>query len=301
MKQLKRYTGKVRPKEGGEKDRQGQLIFPYLPSDELVEAVNLAIYLKRPLLLKGVPGCGKTELAIAVAYELNLPYHIWPIKSITNARDGLYFYDAVARLRDAQLTSYNRLNLPSEVPEINPSSYIKWGPLGEAFRSEIQTVVLIDEIDKADLDFPNDLLMELDRKWFRVEETGERVTAKEPPIIIITSNNEKELPDAFLRRCLFHYIEFPQEKELQAIINSRFPQTPERLVNKAIEKFLDLRKAMEKKNNYGAKIVSTSELIDWFQVLKLSPEATILAKLEETLPYPGVLLKSREHHRLYGK
>lgn len=286
------YTGTVQP-QLGERDEMGQLLFPYLPSQELIEAVNIAIYLQRPLLIKGEPGCGKTELARAVAYELKLPFEVWCVKSTSLARDGLYLYDAVGRLRDAQLAA-NKMLEAEDIPRISePATYVKWGPLGRAFRSERPTVVLIDEIDKADIDFPNDLLMELDRQWFRVEETGEMVRAAAIPIVFITSNDEKDLPDAFLRRCLFHYIQFPSEEQLIEIINAHFdvPRSSGKLVNRAVERFLMLRSEMQKDKTHAGKRVSTSELLDWFKVLCREPEEEALAKLNGTLPYPGVLLK----------
>ena len=218
MVEILEYTGKVQP-QPGEKDAKGQILYPYLPNQDLVEAVNLAIFLERPLLLKGEPGCGKTQLAAAVAYELGLPYEVWSIKSSSRARDGLYLYDTVARLRDAQLAA-SRIIKDEDILRIsNPATYVNWGQLGRAFRNEQRTVVLIDEIDKADIDFPNDLLMELDQGWFDVEETRERVWAKTKPIVLTTSNNEKDLPDAFLRRCLFYYMEFPPRDRLIEIIN----------------------------------------------------------------------------------
>lgn len=292
------YTGKIQP-QWGEVDEMGQLLFPHLPSQELVEAVNIAIYLQRPLLIKGKPGCGKTELARAVAYELKLPLELWPVKSTSVARDGLYSYDSVARLRDAQLAA-NRMISEQDLPRIkNPATYVRWGTLGTAFRNQQKTVVLIDEIDKADIDFPNDLLMELDRRWFRVEETGEIVQAKVPPIVFITSNDEKDLPDAFLRRCLFHYLEFPTDDRLIAIINAHFPDASEPLVNQAVKRFLRLRSQMEQDRTNAGKTVSTSELIDWFRVLRNQPEDEILAKLQGKLPYAQVLLKRWEDHIRY--
>ncbi len=297
-----KYTGSVQP-QFGKRDEMGQLLSPYLPSPELVEAVNLAIYLQRPLLIKGEPGCGKTELARAVAYELNLSFKLWCVKSTSLARDGLYIYDAVGRLRDAQLAANNMLEKEKLSRISDPSIYVQWGPLGCAFRNQLQTVVLIDEIDKADIDFPNDLLMELDRQWFRVEETGEIVRAKPEavPIVFITSNDEKDLPDAFLRRCLFHYIEFPSDERLIEIINAHFPDSSELLVNQAVERFLALREQIHKDKTHAGKKVSTSELIDWFKVLRREPEDEVMAKLKGKLPYAGVLLKRWEDHLRYLK
>ncbi|AOX01152.1 ATPase [Moorena producens PAL-8-15-08-1] len=293
------YTGNpaLQP-QPGERDSKGQLLYPYLPSPELIEAVNLAIYLERPLLLKGEPGCGKTRLAHAVAYELNLPLRVWGVKSTTRAKDGLYIYDTVARLRDAQLAATGMIK-PEDIPRIsNPETYVRWGPLGNAFRSETLTMVLIDEIDKADIDFPNDLLMELDQRQFTVDETGEEVIANQAPIVFITSNDEKDLPDAFLRRCLFHYVEFPYH-QLSDILNAHFPKSPEMLVKKAVSRFQELRQQMEKHKGNTGKKVSTSELIDWFKVLRRHPTDEILAQLDGKLPYPGVLLKSVNDHMRY--
>ena len=293
------YTGKVQP-QWGERDANGQLLYPYLPYEELIEAVNLAIYLERPLLLKGEPGCGKTRLAAAVAYELSLPLEAWYIKSTSQAKDGLYSYDAVTRLRDAQLAAAGRIIKDEDIPRIkNPDTYVQWKPLGQAFRNSQRTVVLIDEIDKADIDFPNDLLLELDQQKFIVDETGEEITAKAPPIVFITSNDEKDLPDAFLRRCLFHYVEFPTPERLVEIINSHFPDSQPQLVTKAAIRFLKLRDEMGKDKGEAGKKVSTSELIDWFKVLKRYPEDEVLAKLDGKLPYAGVLLKNWQDHIRY--
>lgn len=299
------YTGKVQPKRGERDPKTGKLLFPYLPSGELVEAVNLSIYLERPLLLKGEPGCGKTRLAQAVAYELGLPFETWNVKSTSRARDGLYTYDAVGRLRDAQLAA-NRMIKQEDIPRISdPATYIDWGPLGNAFRNPQRTVVLIDEIDKADIDFPNDLLLELDERRFVVEETRDEVQAKEPPIVLITSNDEKDLPDAFLRRCLFHYVEFPDQARLAQIIREIFAVKPEdeetELVKQAVERFLVLREEIQKSKGVARKNVSTSELIDWFTVLKRYPKEEALARLNGKLPFPGVLLKSWEDHQRYLK
>ena len=179
------YTGTKQPQPGESDPKTGQLLYPYLPHPELVEAVNLAIFLERPLLLKGEPGCGKTRLAHAVAYELGLPFEAWYVKSTSRARDGLYTYDSVGRLRDAQLAANPRVQQQNLDPIHNPAAYVKWGPLGRAFRNPQRTVVLIDEIDKADIDFPNDLLLELDERRFVVEETDQEVRAAEPPIVLI--------------------------------------------------------------------------------------------------------------------
>jgi len=297
------YTGEKKP-SSEECELYG--LEPYIPSPELVEAVNLTIFLKkRPLLLKGEPGSGKTRLARAVAYELGLPYESWYIQSTTKAKDGCYTYDAIARLHDAQLARLDEEKL-SKVD--NLWNYIKLGPLGRAFENSQRTVVLIDEIDKADLDFPNDLLQVLDEKRFTIPEIKVKekeaqkeyeIKAKELPIIFITSNDEKNLPDAFLRRCLFHYIEFPNEAELINIIEEHFPEAPLEVVWLAAKRFDDLRKQMERDSARTGKKVSTSELIDWFTILRQYPEDEILAKLQGQLPFAEVLLKSWKDYREY--
>ncbi|MBD2616213.1 MoxR family ATPase [Nostoc punctiforme FACHB-252] len=315
---LKIYTGLVQPKPGDE-DENGQLLYPYLPSDELVEVVNLAIHLQRPLLLKGEPGCGKTKLAYAVAHELKLDYEEWNIKSTSRAKDGLYTYDAVGRLRDAQLVSSTRLQ-NAEFDKINERfkeaiNYVKFGSLGKAIKNqEKRTVLLIDEIDKADIDFPNDLLVELDKFKFEIEETEQQIIAKYPPIVFITSNDEKDLPDAFLRRCLFHYIEFPDHKRLKEIIKAHFSREekewlPEDLLENIIAIFEKLRKEMHEVKGQSGKIVSTSELLDWvkaiiYQIQKnnknnANNQNQEVSKLFEQLLHPGVLLKNWEDYKVF--
>ena len=295
-------------------------LYPYLPSEELVKAVNLAIYLERPLLLQGEPGCGKTLLARAIAYEFeqrfqnsledeNYPYFPWNIKSTTRAKEGLYTYDAVGRLRDAQLVgtdSYKEYLKEEETKQLfkrlkNPYSYITWGALGNAFREENhRPIVLIDEIDKADIDFPNDLLQELDQQCFQITETGESIEAKQPPIVIITSNEEKELPDAFLRRCIFYYIEFPSKDDLINIVNAHFPDSLEQdLLKEAVDKFLDLRDTGSSRRD--GKKASTSELLDWIRWLKRYPQKAweIIKNLPKNKPLLGALLKTKEDLETY--
>ncbi len=293
------YTGQVQPAEG-EKDENRQLLSPYLPDEALIEAVNLAIYLKRPLLIKGEPGCGKTRLARAVAYELKLPYEAWYIKSISRARDGLYTYDTIGRFRDSQLIAAGRLKDEDIRRVEDPASYVQWGPLGRAFQNDRRTVVLIDEIDNADIDFPNDLLLELDERRFIVEETGQKIQVKEgvEAIVLITSNDEKDLPDAFLRRCLFHYIEFPRRERLVEIVKLHFRDASEDLVNKAVNRFQQLRKKMEEDKGEAGKKVSTSELIDWFHILSRDSADEALTKVDGKLP-ASILLKSWDDHIRY--
>jgi MoxR-like ATPase len=256
----------------------------YVATDDLRMAVNAAITLQRPLLVKGEPGTGKTMLAEELAAALGKPLLRWHIKSTTKAQQGLYDYDAVSRLRDSQLGD-------DRVHDIN--NYIRKGLLWQAFAADEQVVLLIDEIDKADIEFPNDLLVELDKMEFFVYETGERILAKNRPIIIITSNNEKELPDAFLRRCFFHYIQFPDKATMQQIVEVHYPGIQRKLVQQAMELFFQVREV-----NGLKKKPSTSELIDWLKLLmadNISPE--VLANRDPSKAIPplyGALLKNEQ-------
>ena len=256
----------------------------YVATDDLRMAVNAAVGLQRPLLIKGEPGTGKTMLAEEVAAGLGMPLIQWHIKSTTKAQQGLYEYDAVSRLRDSQLGD-------DKVHDVR--NYIKKGKLWEAFTADEQVVLLIDEVDKADIEFPNDLLVELDRMEFFVYETGETVKAKQRPIIIITSNNEKELPDAFLRRCFFHFINFPDRDTMRQIVDVHYPDISKNLVQEAMEVFFDLRSVPGLK-----KKPSTSELIDWLKLLMADdiPDE-ILRERDQSKAIPplyGALLKNEQ-------
>ena len=257
----------------------------YVASEELMRAVNIAMVLQKPLLIKGEPGTGKTVLAEAIAKSLGKELIIWNIKSTTKAQDGLYVYDVVQRLYDSQFGGQG-------VDDIK--KYIKLGKLGEAFSAEEQVVLLIDEIDKADLEFPNDLLWELDRMEFYIPETKETVKAKQRPIVIITSNAEKELPDAFLRRCVFHYIEFPDQAQMEAILRVHFENLDEQLIRQSLAAFYWLRelRGIEKKP-------STSELVDWIRALVAG--GVDPCRIEDTIPYAGVLLKKDKDLRTLRK
>ncbi|AET66662.1 MoxR-like ATPase [Desulfosporosinus orientis DSM 765] len=250
----------------------------YIVSSDLRNSVNISVALKRPLLIKGEPGTGKTVLAESIASSLGLRLIVWNIKSTTKAQDGLYVYDTVQRLYDSQFGGQNVADI---------KQYIKLGKLGKAFRSDERVVLLIDEIDKADLEFPNDLLWELDVMNFYIPETGEIITAKHRPIVIITSNAEKELPDAFLRRCIFHYIDFPGQNMMQEIVHVHFPDLEDQLLTEALKSFYWLRtvSGLQKKP-------STSELLDWVQALTIGgiePE-----RISKEIPFLGALLKKNQ-------
>lgn len=250
----------------------------YVVTEELMNAVNVSMALQKPLLIKGEPGTGKTMLAEAISESLGMPLLIWSIKSTTKAQEGLYVYDTVQRLYDSQFGE-------GDVNDIG--KYIKLGKLGEAFSSDEQVVLLIDEIDKADLEFPNDLLWELDKMEFYINETKETIKTKHRPIVIITSNAEKELPDAFLRRCIFHYINFPEAEKMEEIIKVHFGDIDAKLVENALESFYNIRemRGIQKKP-------STSELLDWIQALMIS--GVSIENLYEDMPFLGVLLKKNQ-------
>jgi MoxR-like ATPase len=329
------YTGDYQPSQSGAVDGQGRYYYPYIPSDDLKEAVSLAIALKRPLLLEGEPGCGKTRLAGAIAYEFTQKYlegqvneknnqrwwdyYIWTVKSTLRARDGLYTYDAVARLRDAQLVGSDPKRLQDYLGEDESNrlkerlkdkkKYREFGPLGEALREpKHPAIVLIDEIDKADSDFPNDLLLELDQLRFEVPETGEQIPTPEDdqkPIILITSNREKPLPEPFLRRCLYFYVGFPGRKQLEEIISKRFGKPKrgeEALIKEAVGHFYKVRELLQ--NQPGSRPPGTSEILEFLTALKRVPVKQAKADLEnlaDRLPLLGTLLKTKSDQDLYRK
>ena len=334
-----RYTGEVQPAADGERDDRGRIYHPYLPSDALVEAVNLAIDLNRPLLLEGEPGCGKTRLAGAVAYELtqkNLagqtdgeskwwPYYIWNVKSTSHARDGLYTYDAVARLRDAQLVGSDPERLqaflePLEAQHLKQRlqdrrQYRSFGPLGQAILQETvgevlpakgyRPILLIDEIDKADSDFANDLLLELDELRFEIPETGEDIpTPACKPIVLITSNREKPLPEPFLRRCLYFYVTFPTKAQLEKIVETRFgaDTATDELLEAALNRFGEIREVLE--NRPGSRSPGTSEFLEFLTALRnknAQDARSDLENLAERLPLLGTLLKTQPDQELYRR
>ena len=263
----------------------------YIATDDLKVAVNAAVTLERPLLIKGEPGTGKTVLAYEIARAFDAPLITWHIKSTTKAHQGLYEYDAVTRLRDSQLGD-------PRVADI--SNYIKRGKLWEAFAAPVRPVLLIDEIDKADIEFPNDLLQELDRMEFYVHETDETIRAEVRPIVVITSNNEKELPDAFLRRCFFHYIRFPDPETMKLIVDAHYPGIQSRLVSEALKVFYEMRETPGLK-----KKPSTSELLDWLKLLlveEIDPE-TLRERNPSKLipPLHGALLKTEQDVHLFER
>jgi len=260
----------------------------YIASEELRHAVNVAVALARPLLVRGEPGTGKTLLAENLANALHLPLIRWHVKSTTKAKDGLYVYDTVARLNDSRFGGADGSN----VRDI--AKYIKLGPLGEALSAPSRVVLLIDEIDKADLEFPNDLLHELDVMRFRIDETGKEIAAIERPIVVITSNNEKELPDAFLRRCVFHYIQFPNRELMTEIVRVHHPDITDKVLDNALEVFFGLRSTPRLR-----KKPSTSELIDWICALKKA--GVDLSRVSGGIPFLGTLLKTEQDVELVGK
>jgi MoxR-like ATPase len=263
----------------------------YVATDDLKVAVNAAITLERPLLVKGEPGTGKTVLALEIAKALGAPLLEWHVKSTTKALQGLYEYDAVSRLRDSQLGD-------ERVKDIR--NYIKRGKLWDAFVADERPVLLIDEIDKADIEFPNDLLLELDRMEFFVYETGETIKARRRPIVVITSNNEKELPDAFLRRCFFHYIRFPDRETMTEIVDVHFPDLQKNLLREALNVFYDIREVPGLK-----KKPSTSELLDWLKLLMvedMSPESLRSKDSKQLIPpLHGALLKNEQDVHLFER
>ncbi len=263
----------------------------YVATEDLRVAVNAAITLERPLLVKGEPGTGKTVLAIEVAQALGLPLIEWHVKSTTKAQQGLYEYDAVSRLRDSQLGD-------ERVKDIR--NYIDKGKLWEAFTADERPILLIDEIDKADIEFPNDLLLELDRMEFFVYETGEVIKAKQRPIVMITSNNEKELPDAFLRRCFFHYIKFPDRDTMMEIVDVHFPDVKKKLVAEALNVFFEVRDVPGLK-----KKPSTSELLDWLKLLLVEDiDESVLRERDPNKlipPLHGALLKNEQDVHLFER
>lgn len=313
------YRGEIQPKSDLYYEPIQQKIYPYDAGDELIEVVNLAIELGMPLLLEGEPGCGKSRLAHALVYEFNyrqesnpIKYYEWIVQSTSKAEDSLYQYDYIGRLQAAQISgilSQKEIE-ESSSEQKNPATSKDWvdlQPLGKAFKQsqdkQEQSVVLIDEIDKADRDFPNDLLLAIESRRFFIKETGELIQANDQafPLIIITSNQEKNLPNAFLRRCIYHYIELPNQERLRKILTERFTDAEQEVIIKAVDRFQEVRTSQDETKSEGEKKVSTSELIAWFKSLLKYKTEEIIAKLnEDKLPHASVLLKSRTDLQDYG-
>lgn len=321
------YRGKIQPKSDLYYEPIQQKIYPYDAGDELIEVVNLAIELGMPLLLEGEPGCGKSRLAHALVHEFNngqqsgsIKYYEWIVQSTSKAEDSLYQYDYIGRLQAAQISgilsqkeieeSSSEQKNPATSKQKNPATSKDWvdlQPLGKAFKQskdkQEQSVVLIDEIDKADRDFPNDLLLAIESRRFFIKETGDLIQANDQafPLIIITSNQEKNLPNAFLRRCIYHYIELPNQERLRKILTERFTDAEQEVIIKAVDRFLEVRTSQDETKSEGEKKVSTSELIAWFKsLLKYKPEEIIAKLNEDKLPHASVLLKSRTDLQDYG-
>ena len=313
------YTGKIQPKSDLYYEPIQQKIYPYDAGDELIEVVNLAIELGMPLLLEGEPGCGKSRLAHALVYEFNyrqennpIKYYEWTVQSTSKAEDSLYQYDYIGRLQAAQISGIlsQKGTEESSYEQKNPATSKDWvdlQALGKAFKQsrdeEEQSVVLIDEIDKADRDFPNDLLLAIESRRFFIKETRDLIPANEQafPLIIITSNQEKNLPNAFLRRCIYHYIELPNQERLRKILTERFTDAEQDVIIKAVDRFQEVRTSQDETKSEGEKKVSTSELIAWFKsLLKYKPEEIIAKLNEDKLPHASILLKSRTDLQDYG-
>jgi MoxR-like ATPase len=313
------YRGKIQPKSDLYYEPIQQKIYPYDAGDELIEVVNLAIELGMPLLLEGEPGCGKSRLAHALVYEFNyrqknnpIKYYEWTVQSTSKAEDSLYQYDYIGRLQAAQITGIlsQKGTGESSSEQKNPAISKDWvdlQALGKAFKQsrdeEEQSVVLIDEIDKADRDFPNDLLLAIESRRFFIKETRDVIPANEQafPLIIITSNQEKNLPNAFLRRCIYHYIELPNQERLRKILTERFTDAEQDVIIKAVDRFQEVRTSQDETKSEGEKKVSTSELIAWFKsLLKYKPEEIIAKLNQDKLPHASILLKSRTDLQDYG-
>jgi MoxR-like ATPase len=313
------YRGKIQPESGLYYEPIQQKIYPYDAGDELIEVVNLAIELGMPLLLEGEPGCGKSRLAHALVYEFNyrqennpIKYYEWTVQSTSKAEDSLYQYDYIGRLQAAQISGIlsQKGTEESSYEQKNPAISKDWvdlQALGKAFKQsqdkQEQSVVLIDEIDKADRDFPNDLLLAIESRRFFIKETRDLIPANEQafPLIIITSNQEKNLPNAFLRRCIYHYIELPNQERLRKILTERFTDAEQDVIIKAVDRFQEVRTSQDETKSEGEKKVSTSELIAWFKsLLKYKPEEIIAKLNEDKLPHASILLKSRTDLQDYG-